>query len=291
MQFDLEAFTDVAQFVIFDPEVIEARGDQGRDDFERLIDDATAKGDAIAYSYASDGGASFRVLVGESPPEAWLKRKDFGVEGARLRVPSGRIMAAGVEYVWPEVQPEDATVAEIPPGDYLVDAFDVEWDESEVDMLLRDRVSVTDIRLDRISGVLLAIGFFGIIIGLFSIVWSIMGQTWTPVKVAGVLIGGYWAIISPFLVFLFFHKGSGRVHKALDEFWKDRPGEVIWLRPVTDESSFNPGKFGSAYVESSRTEPVEDTGSVLGCISNAIGFLFVCFVIALIISLVTLWVS
>lgn len=289
MQTNLDAFTDVAKFVIFDPTVVDSMtGD--RDSLEDMIESATSTGSAIVYSYASDGKTAFRILVNEPLPPEWVKRRECGVEGARLRVPSGSIMAAGAEHVWPKVNTEHTTEATIPPGDYLVDAFDIDWDEDVLDAKRRAMVGAKNVRIADVLGVLVGLGLFGIFIGLCSIAWSLFEQTWTPLKVAGVLVGGYWAILIPVLLLARWGKATERVGQAQDELSKEFPSTVLWLRPAEGVRDFNVGKFGMEYVEPAVKDDAVGL-SRLGCIGSAIGLLAICFVIALIIALVTAWVS
>ncbi|MCH8823110.1 MAG: hypothetical protein IH984_06330 [Planctomycetes bacterium] len=289
MQMNLDAFTDVARFVIFDPTVVDSMtGD--RDRLEDMIESATSTGSAIVYSYASDGEAAFRVLVNEPLPPKWVKRRQCGIEGARLRVPSGRIMAAGAEYVWPEVNTEHATEAAIPPGDYLVDAFDIEWDGVVLNKKLRAMVGVKNIRIANVLGVSIGFGFVCTLIGLCSILWSLFEQSWLPLKVAGVLVGGYWAILIPVLLLARWGKATERVGQAQDELAKEFPSTVLWLRPAEGVRNFNVGKFGMGYVEQAVKEDAVGR-PVRGCMGSAVGLFVICFVIALIIALFTFWVS
>ena len=138
MQHLLQSSTDLAVHAIFDPEAMlhvindaqleEIHEDQLAPDLER--------GNALLYSWGSDGGSTFQVFVDEEPGPDLVQRGSNRLTSALLHAPSGRLCAAGIEAL---CRPgKRAITAEefvfeskdigscipIPPGDYIVDAFE-----------------------------------------------------------------------------------------------------------------------------------------------------------------------
>jgi hypothetical protein len=88
-------------------------------------------GACLVYSNGSDGTVRFRLWIDESPSEAFRARAAYGARARLLRVPSGRVVATGLEnapdangFNAEELPEGEVAEATIPPGDYEVEAFD-----------------------------------------------------------------------------------------------------------------------------------------------------------------------
>jgi hypothetical protein len=130
MKHDLDAFSDVACQLLFDPTL--------KFDLSKIDVFAGGEPDAgscLVYSNGSDGTVRFRVWIEEVPSDAFRARAAYGARTRLLRVPSGRLVATGLENApdstgfHTEGLPEgEALETTIPPGNYDVEAFD--FDES-----------------------------------------------------------------------------------------------------------------------------------------------------------------
>lgn len=125
---------------------------------ERFHEEAHA-GNLVEYSEASDGEVELSVYVDESPKPELFDLAEGQIEARLLRVPSGRLVFAGLEYVrggegvemaddyrYPQGMGSDVR---IPPGDYAYRAFSMDWDEMErrVDQEVRRVVDSRSLRL------------------------------------------------------------------------------------------------------------------------------------------------
>jgi len=258
MRLSLEAATDVATYIIFDPSALSADAVNPRKPFE-TVDAITARGEAICYSDCSDGQMRFLILVDEPPDAEMVARRRHKVENALLRVPSGRLVATGFEDLWGRgrhrYSPEHFTarmgaVAIIPAGDYAVDAFEVDWgDEPEEEVAARARPG--DEQTAGTIGMTLGCSCLATILAL-PVVWVQAGIE-TALHVTA------WAGTIWWLLFLVL-KYSGawnRMAALRKEVYAKYPGAVLVLRrlpPGAAGGSFRPGKFGENYADPSRNE-------------------------------------
>jgi hypothetical protein len=135
MKFDLTCGTDAANFAIYDPgAVLHVINAKDPDEAGEAFEDEARKGNLIAYTYGGDGEASFHVIVDEPLPPELMTPRDKPVRGV-LRVPTGRLVASGAEYVFntarkqvtaDEFHPKQGSEQRIPAGNYAVTAIDRE---------------------------------------------------------------------------------------------------------------------------------------------------------------------
>jgi len=292
MQFDLDACCADSCVVIFDVASIRSPKEGEEVDVAREVERAAAAGEVIAYAEGSEEPSGlFRVLVNESPPDAWLERQENGVRGARLRMPSGRIMAATATDVWPNLTLSEYSTQSIEPGDYLVDAFRVRWSEEEKRHAMRSRVSAVQSWLRGAGIVMGGVGGAGILGGLLAALAGLFEQTWIPIKVAGVMLIPYWAVTGTFLLVLAKSGVFRRVSAAEEAVQKEQPDLVVWLRPIAGERDFSAGKFGSWATDPSAPKAKKSGMTKAGCVGAGLLLLLICFLVALPIALVTTWVS
>lgn len=128
----LKTGSDVATGILFDPECLDGVESAV---FWHEADQPTVTRDgrALLFLPCSDGSYDFAIYVNEPPSEAFNAAREHHQTGMFLRVPSGHLVAAGLEEVAGKKQPRfaaasfkspaEATCA-IPPGLYHVEAWD-----------------------------------------------------------------------------------------------------------------------------------------------------------------------
>lgn len=254
----LTADTDVATFVLFDPAAVPAEAIDVND-LHRTVDVLCASGQALAYSYAGDGGASFLVLVDEEPDPELVKRRAHGMSQVLLHVPSGRLTATGMEDLWrigeqrigpADFKPEMGSVADIPAGDYVVEAFEVDWQETPEEQISA-RAMPGDQRFVTILGTTMGFVIAATILlmpGICCVVWTESGY------MSALYLLGYtaffhavfWAIVVPIVR---YSKAWNRMEVLRDEVDAEYPGNVVVLRRLkageTPPSAI--GKYGCGF--------------------------------------------
>lgn len=130
MPFDLVTASRTGLHALFDARDADVMGAPELEALEALA----AAGRVLLFADALDGETSWRIHVDEAPDEAVLARASGWVRGARLRIPSGVLRAAGVG----EISEDEVS---LPAGDYVVDAFTAEWGEAHAERR-RARVGV-----------------------------------------------------------------------------------------------------------------------------------------------------
>jgi hypothetical protein len=136
MQFSLFSGTESKLHVLFDPSALtpQTREEEWYAGAEpEALRRETANGDLFAFSDDTNGEATWRILIDEEPGTALIGTARARTQG-RLQVPSGRLWAAGAEYL--DTIPEDAKrqkqdelpegggmCKRITPGTYGLEAF------------------------------------------------------------------------------------------------------------------------------------------------------------------------
>src|SRR5689334_22022568 len=88
---------------------------------------ASAETGALLPMYtAADGEIGYRLFVDEELPYEMRQRIAKTTKDVLLRVPSGKLVASGLEYVGEAT--EAASSAEIPAGNYLIDVHELDYD-------------------------------------------------------------------------------------------------------------------------------------------------------------------
>ena len=135
MRFDLTSGTDLGAHALYDPDaVIPIDADTPYPEWEQWMRSQEQAGRVLHYNDGSDGKIHMKVVVDEEFDDPGHVRGP-GVEGAILRVPGGTLRLGGVEYL-PAIggrppREKMVTEVEVPPGNYRVEAFEVEWDEND----------------------------------------------------------------------------------------------------------------------------------------------------------------
>ena len=178
MRFEMTSWTDVAIHALYDPTV--AKREHKLDG----VHASAATGDLLAID-AGDGDLGLGVYLDEPIPADFEARVQNITRDILLRVPSGRLCATGLENIGDEAEMKASTIS-VPPGDYLVDAYDLEfdWDRDIDPVLVRELGSSykRELRLGGFGGAVLLGGLVSAVLGLV---------LWRP----GVLIAGILGIL------------------------------------------------------------------------------------------------
>jgi len=136
---NLESGTDAGIHIIYDPATT------GSHDLNQLLPgerasglvDEIAKGTFLGFFPGGDGGTFYRIHVEQDLPDELAGRATRSASACYLRVPSGELVASGIEYLdrldeigrAPHFQPGHpacVTRMRIPAGNYLVESSEVE---------------------------------------------------------------------------------------------------------------------------------------------------------------------
>lgn len=98
---DLFAYTDIAEYCLFDPaalaDIVRSEWPDGPEFAE--LDKQQAQGNVLRYSIAADGDTVLRLFIDEPAPAELLERAHHRTENALLRVPSGVLCWVGTENI------------------------------------------------------------------------------------------------------------------------------------------------------------------------------------------------
>lgn len=250
MRLSLESTTDVACHALFDPAVTGALDHEvvGDDWFEEA-----KRGTLLPVNTAADGRLGIQVLLDEPLPDEWARRANQAAKSFLLRVPGGRLVMSGLEYVADAHEVGKAlpfepgryaglTYATVPAGNYEVDVFVLSWDERrELEPRLKERLGLWR-TFESIAGPLSGFLFF---VGL-------LGSIGALVYLAGVLVQGKapsWLIsIPPLLVASGFLLGktieTSGILTARREVEAGFPGVVAVLRQLPESADLSSRQGG-----------------------------------------------
>jgi hypothetical protein len=173
MQAELESGTDIAEHVLYDPSIgKKVTGDE--------VEAAAKAGTLLAMYTAGDGALAYRLIVDEELPENLRARISTSTKDVLLRVPSGKLICSGLEYVGDPAKAEGTV--EVPAGNYLVDAHELDYDwDRDIDPILR--AELPGYRRERTIG---PIAGFLTIAGIGTAVGGAIALHWI-VAIAGVV--------------------------------------------------------------------------------------------------------
>lgn len=241
MKVHIDAFSDVATELMFDPAAISL-------DVRDLVDPKTIEreaeqGNLVAFREGNEPSPPQRVYVGEEPNEKILAHVRDMTKGLPLRVPSGTIWVTGAEFAHvpgrnglraDEYKPKDdyGTKIEVPPGNYLVDCYEVEWDDDELKQELKasgigSAGTVSD-ALGRFIGICLVVMILGspVVIGLT----LAMGGWKTGLVAGGLFVALCFALIGVAAAILVLFPSRARRHPLVEMFDLEHPVCVAVLR-------------------------------------------------------------
>ena len=247
MPFDLACDSDAAIFALYDPgAVLHLINAKTFDDWAPQIEPEAAKGNLVAYSYGGDGEMTFRLFVDEPIDPELERRAEARTEGL-LRVPTGRLVASGAEHLLrpgpseisaDTFHPKRGAEQEIPPGNYAVVAFDVDWgdDSEQAAEAAAASASRAGLAVEKVLGPITGFLLFGSILG-FGIAGCsvVVGNTtlrelWAALRSYGLWYAGLWALLIAFWKLPPVRKALAARARAYDE----HPGAVIHLRRLPD---------------------------------------------------------
>ena len=249
----LESGTDGGSHALYDPA---ATAHLPSADDPKLLDhilgDAPDTGLILINNTAGDGGAFYHVYVDQDMPERLAMRASHVTKDLLLRVPSGRLLATGIEYLndasmeagpYEVGHPYMVSRADISPGNYLVDVYEIDWNwDTEIRSILKEKCGIWV----TVDGPVMRFGCMGAVGALvllaINTIWAIQGQS-------ALLVWWTWALGAVLLLFPLI------AFRAIPEtYWKTKsriaaqyPENVLHFRRVPegdDLSQYRGGCFG-----------------------------------------------
>lgn len=252
----LASGTDAAGMTLLDPAAgraaLAGRAEVGEEEVMALAD----AGDLLYWYTAADGAASMRVYVDEPVPADLRARAEHGVAGLLLRAPGGRLVLTGIEELQdlpddPAAWPGAASGLDLPPGDYVAEAFEVGWsaaDDAAFEAALRAEAGAWPARL----AAALAVGL-GLLL-MVTVALAIPGLVMLvarPARFLQAALGvGPWLLAAWLLMIGAWRLPVvARVQAARARLEADRPDAVVALRRLGDGEPrpARGGAFGEGY--------------------------------------------
>lgn len=170
MKADLTSFTDVAQHALCDDSIAPSHGSDHSELLGRVPD-----GQLLVVDTAADGEIHWRIYVDEPLPDELRTAIESETKDVLLRVPSGKLVACGLEYVG-RAEARAKTSLDVPAGNYLADIYerDIDWDR-DIGPTLEQELGADYKRegwVGPLGGVLLLAGIVICLVGAFS--WSLL---------------------------------------------------------------------------------------------------------------------
>lgn len=261
MIYRLASGTDAGFHFIYDPKALAYLRGKRKEEFANILLTGKAEdGSVLEYNVAGDGGAHYRVYVDEAIPEEWAKNASATTNDLLLRVPSGTLVACGAEYVGDAKEIKQAiegrrdfgpmvSKIKISPGNYLVDAYELNWDwDGVIAPVMRSELGKPFMR-ERYLGPSLGCGLVGTVLGAVGTVVSTIavGWSWNNFYWVGVPLALLLAI-----AYLFKFLIPDDYWKRKDEIAARYPPNVLVMRRLPDGEDLSPykgGGFGFAYRE------------------------------------------
>jgi hypothetical protein len=232
---DLNSFTEVAQHALCDDKIAPPIGDGFSDLLGRVPD-----GELFVIETRADAEVNWRIYVDEPLPAELEAKITSATPDVLLRVPSGRLVASGLEYVG-RTRPEAKSGIDIAPGNYLADIYerDVDWDR-DIGPIIEKELGA-DYRREKwvgpLGGLSVLAGIIMTIVSVFA--WSLL--------LMGIGLGVATAGI---IVFRFGLSSGYEVNKA--KIAMRFPSLVVVLRKLPDDADLKPYRgtvLGAAAVQ------------------------------------------
>src|SRR5687767_2811262 len=117
MKLDFEVWSNASWFALFDPAAVPEliRSDRGIRGFVEDLRSETERGNLLLYEADYDGDLIIRVYVDEVPEERLCEVSGRSLQGALLRVPSGRLLGVGADSIRPRSKEQQT------PETYAID--------------------------------------------------------------------------------------------------------------------------------------------------------------------------
>jgi hypothetical protein len=226
-------------------------------------------GEALLYSPGGDGGVRVRILLEEAMSAAFQAKACERRQDLLLKIPSGRLFLCGIEDLGKRAEHYLSGPAgrnctlELPPGDYLADASELDWGEepdalaaaAEKEIVERG-VSPGRRRFTMIMGIFAGLILFGSPVALAV---AGLGGGWLALfKTVGV-IAALYAVFAGIVWSMARHPSEqayGEALRGVEEIHARFLDVVIQLKrlpPRSDPANFKGGQLG--------------TGKNRGCVS------------------------
>ena len=262
MRFDLTSGTDAGLHALFDPGAVEPLpGDPPMREWEAWVRRLEHSGACLTYDEGGDGDVKLKLVVDEDFDDPGQTRTEL-LSGALLRVPTGRLFFAGIEYLFWDGHPRPNLKAagrevRVPAGNYELQGLEVDWErlggdaERERDAMLEpgDRRYAR-----RFNGCVAPLGVVTVMASIVTsfLVLVLSGRPWawrlTWLAVAGgaaaAAVGVLWRM-----------SGSPRMKRWEDAdkaMWERYPRLVVILRRLPDGTAvdgFTPARMTPQWPE------------------------------------------
>ena len=244
MRFDLTSFTDAGTHALFDPGAVEPLPeDSPFREWEAWVRRLESTGSCLTYNEGGDGDTKLKLVVDEPFDDPGQTRSRL-LSGAVLRVPTGRLHFAGIEYVFWDGHPKPnlkaaGAGARVPPGNYAVEGFHVDWSgrgpeaERERDAMLQPGDRQYARRFDGCIAPLCVLTILAAAVSAL-LMLCLSGRPWAS-KLAWAAAAA--CVAAAAVAMLWLTSRSPRMDRwaAADEtMWKRYPQFVVILTPLPD---------------------------------------------------------
>jgi hypothetical protein len=179
MKHVVEAGTDAALLLIFDPGALPGDFDsRAKWDPIEILKTLTEQGRAYLINTSADGGYLLHVYVDEPLPEAMQQHAKDPETVGTFSAPTGKLYFTGAEYAFRE---DDAPLRKypgmggsflVPPGDYRLTVFNMDYPEDLAEDRLREQVSSLAFGLHQNGGCFVGIAFLAFLGVLAALRWT-----------------------------------------------------------------------------------------------------------------------
>ena len=259
MQFELTSGSEGAAHVLYDPAVVEPQvlDDEGNA-WDAWLERQTTTGRMLHYFRAGSEELLLKLYVDEpfEPPGKFTKSGE--VDGAILRVESGKLALSGIEGlpIAGNESEDDAAgrqEVDVAPGTYRVTGFRADYEltpariEAEIAPQLQPGDAARARRVERFAMPLGCTVMLVAVLAAFAFLFSAASWMWRLGAVGFVIL---IAVIAAVVVARLMSSPSlNRWHKAKAELWKRYPPVVVVLTRLAEgevPATAPPARFGVA---------------------------------------------
>ncbi len=209
MRLTIEAATDGGSVCCFDPAALPADFDQlSRERGFDMIEQLSQEG-RFWWSGDGDGSYLLHIYLDEEPPEEFRRCGEDFEETPSFHVPSGRLVACGVEYAASDPfqgnsctpqgglgkYPHMGGVMDLPAGGYALQAWRCRWAKDAFAQRMIAISGEVSWKRHQRSTVLEAMLFFGLVVGGVGVVGATLIQATRTALTLPVLLTGWFLFI------------------------------------------------------------------------------------------------
>lgn len=176
MHYEIEAGTDAAMLLLFDPAALPDDFDaKSKEDPVAILEEATDRGNAHLINTDGDGSYLLHVFVDEPVPAKLTGFLHDERQVPSFRIPSGKLYFSGAEYGFQHddsflrKHPHMGGFIDIVPGTYHLSLFRTEYPEGMQENKLRRQLPNMTFRLHQLMGAFVVLALLGIGIIAFSL--------------------------------------------------------------------------------------------------------------------------